>query len=359
MQRGLVREYNERAAKTPLGGVELTVRSAGSTVSDRDGSFALEFLTLEPGERVNVRRIEKDGYVVFNKEAVEQWNLSPTSAFTVVMCRADRFKRIRDNYYRNSEERYSAQYKKERDELARLQRDGKLKEEEYRARLAEVSAEYDRQLDNLDAYVDRFARIDLSEVSAGEQEIIGLVEQGLFDEAIRKYEDLRIKEQLVEALGERRRVDAAIVHLSGVRSDLGFSIDSLYSSAERQIETLRLAGGAENKGKILEIYRDIADADTTNTEWLLKTGNYIREYVADYPLAMRYLTTALGSARRQDARGSVSEAAVSGVIGDVCHDRGDYAGAEEWYGRALSIMETKLGRENVDVARIYNKLGNT
>ncbi len=253
VQRGVVREYNERAAKTPLAGVELRAAGAGSTFSGEDGEFALEFLTLEPGQRVNVRRIEKEGYVLFNKEAVEQWNLSPTTPFVLVMCRSDRFKRIRDNYYRNSEERYAAQYRKERDELARLQKEGKLKDEEYRKRLAEVSDNYERQLDNLDAYVDRFARIDLSEISGVEQEIIELVEAGRFDEAVQKYEDLRIKEQLVEALGQRKEVRNAIKQLSAVESGMSASIDSLYAAAERQIATLRLAGGVENNRKILAI----------------------------------------------------------------------------------------------------------
>ena len=62
VQDGIIKEYNEKNAKTPLSGVELNVRSAGSTVSDTDGEFSLRFLTLKPGEKVNVRRIEKLGY---------------------------------------------------------------------------------------------------------------------------------------------------------------------------------------------------------------------------------------------------------------------------------------------------------
>ena len=72
IQNGVIQEYNERAKKTPLGGVELNVRSAGSTVSDGNGNFKLQFLTLKPGEKVNVRRVEKLGYEIFNKEAVEK-----------------------------------------------------------------------------------------------------------------------------------------------------------------------------------------------------------------------------------------------------------------------------------------------
>lgn len=111
-QNGIIQEYNESAKKTALPGVEINVRSANSTVSDKDGNFALQFLTLSPGEKVNVRRIEKLGYEVFNKEAVEQWNINPQTPFVIIMCRSDRFKKIRDNYERVSSESYARQLKK-------------------------------------------------------------------------------------------------------------------------------------------------------------------------------------------------------------------------------------------------------
>ena len=142
VQDGIIKEYNEKNAKTPLSGVELNVRSAGSTVSDTDGEFSLRFLTLKPGEKVNVRRIEKLGYELFNKEAIEQWNINPTTPFVIVMCRADRFKKIRDNYERVSSESYERQLKKEQAQLARLKEEGRLKEEEYNRQLAELNENY-------------------------------------------------------------------------------------------------------------------------------------------------------------------------------------------------------------------------
>lgn len=104
IQNGVVQEYNEKAKKTSLAGVELNVRSANTTASDKDGKFSLEFLTLKPGEKVNVRRIEKAGYEIFNKEAVEQWNINPSTPFVIVMCRSDKFKAIRDKYERVASE---------------------------------------------------------------------------------------------------------------------------------------------------------------------------------------------------------------------------------------------------------------
>ena len=61
VQRGLMLEYIEELAKSPLGGVEVVVRGAPSSVSDASGGFELEFLTQSGGERVSVTLIEKPG----------------------------------------------------------------------------------------------------------------------------------------------------------------------------------------------------------------------------------------------------------------------------------------------------------
>ena len=101
-QHGLVLEYNEKHEKTPLGQVEILVQNAGSTVSNTNGSFTLNFRTLKHGDKVVVRRIEKPEYELFNRDAIDQWIISRSEndIFTIVMCRSDRLKRLRDNYYK-------------------------------------------------------------------------------------------------------------------------------------------------------------------------------------------------------------------------------------------------------------------
>lgn len=271
-QRGVVQEYNEKAKKTPLGGVELAVRSAGSTVSDKKGEFALQFLTLKPGEKVNIRRIEKLGYEIFNKEAIEQWNINPNSPFIIVMCRSEKFKKIRDNYEKVSSESYKRQLQKEEAALTKLKADGKLKEAEYQQQLIALRENYEKQLDNLENYVDRFSRIDLSELSAVEQEIIALVQAGKIDEAIDKYEQQNYLDKYKQEVNDIKEVSSAIDQLSEVKASKEQSRDALLASIDRQIETLKLAGGKENFDRIKILLHDIAYADTCNMDNMV---NYI------------------------------------------------------------------------------------
>lgn len=285
VQKGFVQEYNEKARKTPLAGVELNVRSAQSTVSSDNGGFTLDFLTLKPGERVNVRRIEKLGYEVFNKEAIEQWNINPRTPFVIIMCRADRFKKIRDNYERVSSESYAKQLAKEEKALAALKEKGEIQQAEYERQLFRLRENYERQLDNLESYVDRFSRIDLSELSDVEQEIIELVQQGKVDEAIAKYDEQHFVDKYVREVEQIKEVSSAIDQLEDAKQAKELSRDSLLAIIDRQVRTLRLGGGKDNFEKIGVILKDVYDADTLNID-------NIRKY-ADYQYEARHYTDAI------------------------------------------------------------------
>ena len=358
VQTGVVREYKGKAKKTALAGVELQVYPAQSTASDRNGNFRLEFLTLKPGERINVRRIEKEGYEIFNKDALEQWNLNPTAPFMIVMCRSNMFKQLKDTYYKNSGERYARQYRKAQDELKRLKEQNKIQQKEYIERLEQLEQEYGRQLENLDNYVDRFARIDLSEISPVEQEIIELVQAGKIDEAIAKYEELNAKEKLLDGISKRKEVGDAISTLTEVDRNLAADNDTLYAVVERQIQTLQL-GGAENSGKIRRLYCDIADADTTNIDWLIDSGNFLYEYAADHQAALDYFRKALASAEAQHGPRSEETSKVMNNLGVVYNNLGEFSKALDYLQRALDIRLAVLGEKNALTANTYENLGNT
>ena len=282
-QNGVVKEDNERLEKTPLNNVEITISNAASTASDARGNFLLQFRTLKPGDKVNVRRIEKLGYEIFNKEALEQWFISRENRpFTVVMCKSEKFKRIRDSYSRVSSASYDKQLKKEEARLDAERRAGKLKEAEYEAALKKLNDEYDRQLENLDNYVDRFARIDLSELSAVEAEIIELVQSGDIDEAIRRYDQQGLEEKYKQQVAVGQKTTMAIDTLKIIQKQAYVSRDSIFASIKRKNETLRLAGGVENFKKIEASLKEVALSDTTNMEAVWEYAQFSYQQAAFY-----------------------------------------------------------------------------
>ena len=370
VQDGIIKEYNEKNAKTPLSGVELNVRSAGSTVSDTNGEFSLRFLTLKPGEKVNVRRIEKLGYELFNKEAIEQWNINPATPFVIVMCRADRFKKIRDNYERVSSESYERQLKKEQAQLARLKEEGRLKEDEYNRQLAELNENYEKQLDKLENYVDRFSRIDLSELSATESEIIALVQDGRIDEAIERYDRQGYVDKYTREVSQLKDVSAAIDRLEDVKFAKEQSRDSLLAAINRQVETLRLAGGRENFNKIGVILHDVAYADTTDVAQMREYVDFCQEQkrFSDAIIAMKIIMV-IRDRQGIDDLSHAKRVVVRRNIGNIYAEMNDFENAEKYYKESINlcndsiwtnsyIPQTLLETSEYELGRLYSSSRN-
>ena len=199
-QKCVVMEYNGTKKKSPLGGVEVLVINAGSTISDSNGNVTLKFRTQKPGDRVTVRRIEKSGL---------QWNITKEEVFQIVMCRSDRFKQIRDNYFAISSASYAKQRKAEEAKLQALKKQGRIKQAEYEKEIARINEEYEQRLMDIDAYIDRFARIDLSELSAEEAKAIELFRNGDIEGAIKAYEDMKLEEQYFQSVKNYQKAEKA------------------------------------------------------------------------------------------------------------------------------------------------------
>ena len=73
IERCVLEEYNGRQSHTPLVGVDVKVKGSNWTTTDVDGYFTLSF--RYPPETITDFQFVKDGYVVFNKDAVAPLNV--------------------------------------------------------------------------------------------------------------------------------------------------------------------------------------------------------------------------------------------------------------------------------------------
>ncbi len=226
VQCGQVLLYQGKEAKTPLARVALSAVDAPAVQSDEEGRFNLKFRTLHAGDLIRFRRISLAGYEVMNKEAVEAFRIANTvgadnkqgdQPCTIVMCKSDELNQLRDNYREVAASNYQKKLEAAQKQIRQLQTEGKMQEAECNKRLDELEMKYEAQMQNLDTYVDKFARIDLSELDDREAAIIALVQEGKIDEAIAKYDELNLTQQLQEGVQAQRqltedaqRVDAAI-----------------------------------------------------------------------------------------------------------------------------------------------------
>lgn len=238
----VVKQYNGKQAKTPLSGVRVHVDGAQTATSGNDGRFTLTFLTLKPGDHIRNASAMKPGYEIFNMSAVEQWNISRSNTpFILVLVKSEEFKQLKGKLTQTSTDTYRAKYEQAVQDLERQKKEGKLKEEEYNKKYDELDARYQEQLKNLDNYIDQFARIDLSEVSAEEQHILDMMQEGKLEEALKAYAELRLVEKFgSEAetyLAEHEAMRRLEEDMEGRKSN----IDQLYEAVLREVNALILA----------------------------------------------------------------------------------------------------------------------
>ncbi len=261
VQQGQVLLYHGREAKTPLAGVSVSASNAGSVISDAEGLFTLQFRTLKVGDPIQFRRIDLNGYEVMNTEALEVARIAAQSdnsgasdnMLKIVLCSCEELANLRDGYHTQAAERYKQQLDKAQQEVEQLKQEGKIREEEYNQRMDALEEQFNEKLQTLDAYVDKFARIDLSELDAFEQEIIALVQEGRFDEAIARYDDQHLTERLQRGVAEQHQLNNDLQLLDAAIEAKETEASRLEQNIDKQIELLRKVGGEENEKKIEEL----------------------------------------------------------------------------------------------------------
>ena len=152
---GILEEYQGRNNRTSIGGVEVSAHGSNPTTTDNDGLFVLEF---EKGITVvNDFDFDKDGYVVFNKDAVNQWNIANdiNNRFHVVICKQRDLRNRINEYYGIYDNENKKELEKKKKEISELKITIREKEEHYR----QLDEEYKRLQREARIQAEKYARI--------------------------------------------------------------------------------------------------------------------------------------------------------------------------------------------------------
>lgn len=270
VQRVQVLEYMGASPKQPLGGVIVGVSNAPQAQSDESGNIQLNFRTQKEGDPVQVRRIEKAGYELFNSSAIQQWIVSDNEPFRIVMCRTDSLRAMREEYMKHASASYRQQYERESQAIEREHRQRQTSEEDFNRQMMSLQQFYNLQAAQLARYVDQFVRIDLSELTQKEAEIIRLASSGRLGEAISAFERADYVGQLAQQIADIQKIDSAQSKLRDELARLYRERLDLLHVIYRQFIVYKLAGGRENYAKAYHLLKNVADTDSTSFEanWL-------------------------------------------------------------------------------------------
>lgn len=176
---------------------------------------------------------------------------------------------------------------------------------------------------------------------------------GKIEEAIAAYEDFSRRKKLQESINQRNEIATCLASLEEVGNSLSASLDSMRNMVRNQIAILLLAEDANNNAKIMELYRTVADADTTDVEWLLKTSEFAADSIRDYNQALRYTTTALNNvlSRENPDYGLLSNCYDS--LSKVYTLKGEGTKSEEYKKKAiLAALREHCNENPADVGQL-------
>ncbi|MDO4171198.1 MAG: hypothetical protein Q4D28_00625, partial [Prevotellaceae bacterium] len=157
-QQGVAYRYNGKNKRTPIGGVYIkAITSKNGELSDeKTGAFELALNNLKMGSRIGNVQISKLGMIVFNQQAVDEWNVRK-DPLCLILCDADEFQKKENNLIAIGRNEAKKKYEKR---IAALEKENK----DNNNKLDSLKKEYQNALNHVNEYAEVFARIDESEV---------------------------------------------------------------------------------------------------------------------------------------------------------------------------------------------------
>ena len=266
-QKGVTYRYNGKKQRTPIGGVYIKAVTANNgVVSDSIGTFTLVLNSLQMGSRIGNVRITKQGMMVFNQQAIDEWNVRK-EPLCLILCNADEFQRHKKNLIAIGERQAQKKYEKKLAELKKQNDAKQLQIDDYYNKLDSLENEYQNALKHMDEYADVFARIDESEVDTVTQRAIELFHRGEIEESIRILEGQNYMEKIGKALRTIHQADAMITTAEQAKS-------LAEQDKEKYLEGVR----TQIAGYILQNEWDKAAALLKGLADTLQTKEAIQEY---------------------------------------------------------------------------------
>lgn len=364
-QEGVVRTV-ARKGKTgkPLDGVRIRVRGEHNMVqSRRNGDFSILLYNLSNGDPYSIASIVKSGYEPSEQELIgKKLPCSDKVPLEILLVKSSDLLAEKEAIAAEARKNVEKYYRQQVKELKQLQRDQQLSEADYKQRLDELEARYERFEPLVRTMADKFARMDYSRMDSISRLIQEAIERGDPEETERLVREkgnldareaaIRAKDQDIaqaqQAIDEAQaRVDEERVLNDKDKRDLAEDYYKLYASFLSRF-----------MNDSAEMYiRRRAELDTLNVDYQLQAGQFAKEMMADYPLARKYFERAYRICLAQYEEQSGQMATTCHELGSVSKLQGDLEAAMRWYERSLAIREQLRGKDSPAVAETLNNMG--
>ena len=279
-QNGVSYRYNGKNPRTPIGGVYIKPVTADNGVVSNasNGSFSVVLKNLKMGSRIGNVKVTKQGMMVFNQQAVDEWNVRK-DPLCLILCDANEFQKQKKNLIAIGERQAKKKYDKKLAELKKKNEAQQLQIDDYYNKLDSLEKEYQNALKHMDEYADVFARIDESEVDTLAQRAIELFNKGEIDESIRLFEQGNYMKKLDDALHTKAQAQNLRNVADSAEALADKDIEEYVKSIKAQVSAYQVKNDYEKVGELLKGMADKLQTSDAIWDYILfcKMQNKFKE----------------------------------------------------------------------------------
>ena len=279
-QNGVSYRYNGKNPRTPIGGVYIKPVTADNGVVSNasNGSFSVVLKNLKMGSRIGNVKVAKQGMMVFNQQAVDEWNVRK-DPLCLILCDANEFQKQKKNLIAIGERQAKKKYDKKLAELKKRNEAQQLQIDDYYNKLDSLEKEYQNALKHMDEYADVFARIDESEIDTLAQRAIELFNKGEIDESIRLFEQGNYMKKLDDALHTKAQAQNLRNVADSAEALADKDIEECVKSIKAQVSAYQVKNDYEKVGELLKGMADKLQTSDAIWDYILfnKMQNKFKE----------------------------------------------------------------------------------
>ncbi|MBR5674479.1 MAG: tetratricopeptide repeat protein [Muribaculaceae bacterium] len=355
-QQGVNVRTLEKANRPSQGleGVTVNILEYPNTlVSKKGGKLSFSISGKKQGDSFKVSRVQKKGYTLADKLLIgRKYSYSATVPIEIVMVSdkqlAQDKKLVEDKAYAKAKKTYETRIA----ELERKLNEKTISEQAFYAERERLSDDYDSYVKLIGDMAERYAMTDYKGLSDINREILQCIENAELERAdslINSKGDFDKREQELRSQMELNQATAEFLAQS--QHDAEVKLNDLAEDYYNKFTIL--SAKYQNDSAAYYLMRRAA-LDTTKVQWQNEAAGFIRDYLADYELALDYFQLGLNQAIVQYGEQSEWAAWSFYDIGEIYYFQGDLALAMEFFQKSLSIF----GTEHPDVPLVYNRIGN-
>lgn len=358
IQKGVTYRYNGKNPRTPIGGVYIKPISADNgVVSDAsNGSFSVILKNLTMGARIGKVKVTKQGMMVFNQMAVDEWSVRK-EPLCLILCDANEFQKQKKNLIAIGEREAKRKYDNKLAELKKENETQKIKLDDYYNQLDSLEKEYQNALKHMDEYADVFARIDESEIDSIAQRAIELFNNGAIEESIKMFEEGNYLKKLDDALRVKSQTKSMRQLADSVESLAERDIEKYIGNIKAQIAAYKLSKDYPKTGETLKNLADRIQNPETIGEYL--DFCYDQNRFQELELYAQKIISILGQVQNENKEEIL--AATYNCLGYLYSNTQRFSEGETMFKLAMSKYEqiAKVDHKGCElkIVILYNNLG--